>query len=89
MVFQKYVSDLADLIGLCFAALTLQIDLLFNPGFPKDVMAASNSHVKTQVQEQLAEVIKSDGSIRGPAQHSPQRLARAHADILHQDHLEE
>jgi hypothetical protein len=89
MVLQKYVSDLADLIGLCLAAFTLQIDLLFNAGFPRDVMAPSNSRIKTQVQEQLAKVIKSDGSIRGAAQHSPKCLARAHADILHRDDLEE
>jgi hypothetical protein len=85
MVLQKYVSDLADLIGLCLATITLQVDLLFNPGLTKDVMAPSNSHIETQVQEQLAKVIKSDGSIRGSAQHSAQRLARAHTDILHQD----
>jgi hypothetical protein len=30
---------LTDLIGLRLAAFTLQIDLLFYPGFAKDVMA--------------------------------------------------
>jgi hypothetical protein len=79
---------LADLIGLRLATFTLQVDLLINAGFAEDVMAASNSHLKTQDQEQLAKVIKSDGSIRGPAQHSPQRLARCHADILHHNDAE-
>lgn len=89
MVLQKYVSDLPDLIGLCLATFTLQVDLFLNPGLTKDVMAPSNSHIETQVLEQLAKVVKSDGSIRGSAQHSPQRLVRAHTDILHQDGGEE
>jgi hypothetical protein len=61
---------LTDLIRFRIAAFALQIDLLFDPGFAKDVMAPSNAHFKAQVQEQLAKVIKSDGSIRGSAQHS-------------------
>lgn len=48
MILEEHVSDLADLIGLCLAAVTLQIDLLFNPGFAKNVMASSNTHFKTQ-----------------------------------------
>jgi len=67
MVLQEYVSDLADLIGFCLATFTLQIDLLFNARFPKDVMAPSNAHIKAQVQQQLAKVIKSDGSVGGSA----------------------
>lgn len=67
MVLQKYVSDLAYLIGLCFATFTLQVDFLFNPGLTKNMMAASNSSIETQIQEQLAKVIKSDGSIRSSA----------------------
>jgi hypothetical protein len=51
-------------------------------------MAASNTHIETQTLEQLAKVVKSDGSIRGSAQYLPQRLARAHADILYQDCVE-
>jgi hypothetical protein len=85
MVFQKYVSDLTDLVWLCLATFTLQVDFLFNAGLTKDVMAPSNSHVEIRVQEQLAKVIESDGSIRGAAQHSAQRLARAHMHILHRD----
>ena len=82
MVFQNYVSDLANLIGLGLATFTLQVDLLFNPGLTKDVMAPSNSHLKTKAQEQLAKVIKSDGSVRSAAQHSVHRLARFHGNIL-------
>jgi hypothetical protein len=57
---------LTDLIGLRLAAFTLQIDLLFYPGFAKDVMAPSNAHFKAQVQEQLAKVIKSDAASEVP-----------------------
>ena len=78
-----------DLIGLCLATFTLQIDLFFNPSFSKDVVTAPNSHFKTQVQEQLAKVIKSDDSIHGSAQHSLQRLSSSHHNILHQDDAEE
>ncbi len=63
MVLQDHIADLAYLIRFCLGAFTLQIDFLFNPGFAKDVMASPNSHFEARVQEQLAKVIKSDGSI--------------------------
>ena len=89
MVLQEHIADLTRLIGFRLATFTLQVDFLLNPGFAKDVMASSNSHFKTQVQEQVAKVAKPDGSIRCPAQHSLQRLACSHGNILPQDDTKE
>jgi len=54
----NYSTDLLQLIRFGFSSLWLKIENLFNTIFRKDVMAASNAFVKTQVPEKPAQIFE-------------------------------
>jgi hypothetical protein len=56
---------LAHLVGLGFAIVSLQIDLLLDPFFSEDVMTPTFAFLKTESEQQLAQIIKWDVCVRG------------------------
>lgn len=54
----NYSTDLLHLIWFGFRASWLKIENLFDTFFRKDVMAASNAFIKTQVPEQRTQIFE-------------------------------
>jgi hypothetical protein len=54
---------LANLIGLCFVAFFLQIDLLYDTILPENMMTSFDSHVKPKMFQQVDQISKGDISI--------------------------
>jgi hypothetical protein len=51
---------LADLLHLRFAAITLQVDTLFNTFLSEDMVTAFNPFFESQIQQQLAKAVELD-----------------------------
>jgi hypothetical protein len=70
------------LIRLGIIALSLDIDLLLDASFSKNVVTSFGSLGKAGTFEQNAQIVETNGSIRCTTQNSIKSLLLAHAVIL-------
>jgi len=54
--------------GFAWERVLCKIDLLLHATLPEQVMAATHSLLGAQALEQMAQVVKTDGGISGPAE---------------------
>jgi len=54
--------------GFAWERVLCKIDLLLHATLPEQVMAATHSLLEAQALEQMAQVVKTDGGISGPAE---------------------
>ena len=82
-VLPNHVAHLFYLVRLGFAAIPLQIYLLFHPGHPEHMVAPADTHVKTHSLQQTNKVCKPDIRVGFAAQDLKQQfLVFAHGLIL-------
>ena len=67
MILEDHRSHLANLVGLRVVSFPLQIRFLFDARFAEDVVTSMNSHLKSQVVQQIHTVVEPDVYIGGPA----------------------
>jgi hypothetical protein len=66
--------NLADLIRLGLVPVSLHVNPLLNASFSKDVVASSNSFLKSKLFQQLTQLIKPDICIGRAAEYSLQQV---------------
>ena len=62
-VFENDITNLLNLIGLCFCSSRLQVHDFLNLFSIKDVMAAPNSFLKPKPTQQAAQIVEIDVGI--------------------------
>jgi hypothetical protein len=74
LVPQQNTPNLPHLVRLCLRTSGLQVDYLYDPFFPENVVIASDPLRELQVMQEASQVGESNIRIRAPAQDSLQDL---------------
>ncbi len=61
---ENHVSHLPHLVGFRLVIVTLKIDLIFHPIPSEDVVAPSNTHLKSEILQQSAKIVEGNIGVR-------------------------